>query len=133
MARSSQVVSAGICRVVWLEVEEDDTEFLYVPGVKFYWPQAVGLYEGDQFLQFILNLDAVHLEEALFRGDAKVLDKLWKLYRETQGYVDPQDVMDQVNELQRSVNLLLKAIGAVVQDDLEAELDELRAEKGIQM
>ena len=134
MARPSEVHSYGITGVVWLESEFDETEFLYCPGLKFMWDQPIPLREGDQFLQWIENLDVVWLNTVLFERDLDLLHKLYVMWRRSLGEFTEDELKEKVVELQRDVAQLLKALKATLQQEgedveLESELAELRAER----
>lgn len=137
MARPSEIQSHGITAVVWLESEEDETEFLYVPGLKFMWDQPIPLQEGDLFLQYVENLDVVWLNQVLFERDLELLNKLYVEWRRSLGEFTYEELADKVNELQRDVAQLLKALKLTLTEagedvELEAELAELRAERAMQ-
>lgn len=140
MARPSEILTNGLGRVVYLESEEDEVEFLYCPELKWMYPQPIPLAEGDQFLNWWMRSDVSYAPDAFFRahatGDTRVIDELYSMWRRTKGEIPVEELQDAVNELQRETKQLLKALKHTLtvegEDmELEAELAELRVEKAI--
>lgn len=129
--------SERLPRVYWLQAEELEVEYLLFPETDFLWDKKFPLEEGELFLQFWLSLDADYPYDALWHRDTEKMTRVYDAWRKSRGYVSEDELKETVNELQKQVKSLMKALSITLQEagddvELEAELAELRAERAMQ-
>lgn len=127
MYKQSEAMRRGLARVVWIQVEEEELEFLYAPEINWMFPEPFPLHEGDQFLYWWQDQEVIWPGDAIFRRDVETIQRLWKIYSGRK-----ED--DRLSRLEGLVQKILDHLGLgrgpeSIEDEIERELAEVRAER----